>query len=146
MPAARLGRDGLRDDAAERVEVDHARDLPAESGGAGGEQDGVLEGRAQEGDPGRRHESAGRSVGRSVGRTGRARSGVRGWPRWGPGARTGTPALSPAVTGRPDSGKISSHHGPRGPATGARPAGPADRTAVRVVTPSARASESSSPA
>ena len=33
----------LREDAAERFEIDHARDLPAIGGGSGGEHDGILE-------------------------------------------------------------------------------------------------------
>src|SRR2546426_6760822 len=43
-----LGGHGLGDDAAQCIEIDHVPHLPAEAGGAGGEENGILEGDAEQ--------------------------------------------------------------------------------------------------
>src|SRR5205807_7769407 len=55
VPAARLRRDCFGDDSAQGFEVDHTGHLVPETGGAGSEEDGVLEGDAEQRDRGEGH-------------------------------------------------------------------------------------------
>src|SRR3989449_4455220 len=50
MPAPRLRGHGFRDDPPQRVEIDDPVDLAAEGRRPGGEEHGILEGRAEEAD------------------------------------------------------------------------------------------------
>src|SRR2546428_12755120 len=54
MPAPRLRGHGFRDDPPQRVEIDDPVDLAAEGRRPGGEEPGILEGRAEEADGKRR--------------------------------------------------------------------------------------------
>src|SRR3989442_6570517 len=50
MPAPRLRGHGFRDDPPQRVEIDDPVDLAAEGRRPGGEEHGILEGRAEDAD------------------------------------------------------------------------------------------------
>src|SRR5207247_4966769 len=124
VSACRFWGHGLGDDAAQCIEIDHVPHLPAEAGGAGGEENGILEGDAEQlggarGGAGGRHVESGGTTGRWP-----RGGGAEGGRRWrgrssGPGSARRAAGASAAGAAGEGGGPWAGGHGGRGPGGGA---------------------------